>query len=139
MSPSRWAREANVAPGLHPAGALRYGAATMSSPTTTPAWKKLLNHARSIGSVHLRELFAKDASRAERMVLEHGGLHIDVSKHRATDETLALLVQLAEERGLGSAIARMFGGERINSTEDRAVLHVALRNRSERPVLESGH
>jgi glucose-6-phosphate isomerase len=69
------------------------------------------------------------------MVLRHEDVRVDLSKHRAKDETLALLIALAEERGVPEAIARMFAGEKINVTEGRAVLHVALRNRSSRPIV----
>jgi len=93
----------------------------------TPAWAALEEHAAAIRDVHLRDLFAADPARGERMTIEAAGLYLDYSKHRATDETLALLVQLAGERGLASRIDAMFSGERINETEGRAVLHVALR------------
>jgi glucose-6-phosphate isomerase len=92
-----------------------------------PAWAALEEHAAAIRGAHLRELFAADPARGERMVAEAAGLYIDYSKHRATDETLALLLGLAEARGLPSRIEAMFSGEKINATEDRAVLHVALR------------
>jgi len=77
--------------------------------------------------VHLRDLFAGDPSRGERLTATGAGLYLDYSKHRVTDETLRLLVQLAEERGLRARIEAMFRGEKINVTEQRAVLHVALR------------
>jgi glucose-6-phosphate isomerase len=93
----------------------------------TPAWAALEEHAAAMRDVHLRDLFAADPARGERMTVEAAGLYLDYSKHRATDETLALLVRLAGERGLASRIDAMFSGERINETEGRAVLHVALR------------
>ena len=93
----------------------------------TPAWAALEEHAAAIRDMHLRDLFAADPARGERMTAEAAGLYLDYSKHRATDETLALLVRLAEERGLGGRIDAMFSGERINETEGRSVLHVALR------------
>jgi len=93
----------------------------------TPAWAALEEHAADIRETHLRELFAADPARGERMTVEAAGLYLDYSKHRATDETIALLLRLAEERGLASRIDAMFSGERINETEGRAVLHVALR------------
>jgi glucose-6-phosphate isomerase len=111
---------------------------TMDSLTTMPEWQALARHRDVIGGVHLRELFARDPDRAVRMVHRHEDLRIDLAKHRATDETLALLVALAEARGLPAAIARMFAGEAINTTERRAVLHVALRNRSSRPIETGG-
>jgi glucose-6-phosphate isomerase len=93
----------------------------------TPAWAALEEHAAAIRGVHLRDLFAADPARGERMVAEAAGLYLDYSKHRATDETLALLLGLAEARGLPSRIEAMFSGEKINATEGRAVLHIALR------------
>ena len=93
----------------------------------TPAWAALEEHAADIRETHLRDLFAADPARGERMTVEAAGLYLDYSKHRATDETIALLLRLAEERGLASRIDAMFSGERINETEGRAVLHVALR------------
>ncbi|HEY8429224.1 MAG TPA: hypothetical protein VIL20_12645, partial [Sandaracinaceae bacterium] len=110
----------------------------MSSPASTAAWKALSAHYESIRDVHLRELFARDPARAERMVLRLDDLYVDYSKNRVTDETLALLVRLAEERELPRWIERMFAGEAINVTEGRAVLHVALRNRSDRPIVTGG-
>ena len=112
---------------------------TPKPPNKTRAWGLLEEHARSIESLHLRDLFASDPARAERMVLRHEDLRADLSKHRATDHTFRLLTALAEERGLSGAIERMFKGEKINVTEGRAVLHVALRNRSGRPVVVDGH
>ena len=93
----------------------------------TPAWAALEEHAAAIRGAHLRDLFAADPARGERMVAEAAGLYLDYSKHRATGETLALLLGLAEARGLPSRIEAMFSGEKINATEGRAVLHVALR------------
>lgn len=95
--------------------------------TTSTTWRQLEEHAKALGAVHLRDLFAADPGRGERMVIDELGLYFDYSKHRATDETMRLLVQLAEERGLRKRIEAMFRGEKINLTEQRAVLHVALR------------
>jgi glucose-6-phosphate isomerase len=92
-----------------------------------PAWKALEKHYRSIEREHLRDLFAADPDRGTRLVLEAEGIYLDYSKNRATDTTFELLVRLAEECGLGPRIEAMFAGEHINVTEDRAVLHVALR------------
>ena len=92
-----------------------------------PAWKALVAHRDRIQDRHLRELFAADPGRGERLTLEAAGVFLDYSKHRVTDETLRLLVQLADESGLRERIDAMFRGDRINVTEDRAVLHVALR------------
>jgi glucose-6-phosphate isomerase len=93
----------------------------------SPAWQALEAHHRQLHEVHLRALFADDPQRGERLNIEAAGLYLDYSKNRLTDETLRLLVQLADERGLRGRIDAMWGGERINTTEDRAVLHVALR------------
>jgi glucose-6-phosphate isomerase len=91
------------------------------------AYRALESHHRDVAGVHLRDLFAADPSRGTRLTAEAAGLFLDYSKHRVTDETLALLVALAEESGLRERIEAMFAGEHINVTEDRAVLHVALR------------
>ena len=92
-----------------------------------PAWKALEDHQQKIRSVHLRTLFAQDPARGERLTAEAAGVFLDYSKNRITDETLALLVRLAEESGLRDRIDRMFRGDKINASEKRAVLHVALR------------
>ena len=95
--------------------------------TKRKAWKALQAHYRNVRGTHLRTLFADDATRGERLAAEAVGLFMDYSKNRVTDETLELLVQLAEESGLRPRIDAMFRGEQINVTEKRAVLHVALR------------
>jgi len=92
-----------------------------------PAWKDLASHHQKIHDVHLRTLFGDDPKRGERMTAESAGIFLDYSKQRVTDETLTLLVQLAEQSGLRRRIDAMFRGEKINVTEKRAVLHVALR------------
>jgi glucose-6-phosphate isomerase len=107
-------------------------AASPTSQDTAPltqrkAWKALAAHHESVGEVHLRTLFADDPSRGERMTAEAAGLFLDYSKNRITGETLKLLIALAEESGLRSRIDAMFRGDKINVTENRAVLHVALR------------
>jgi glucose-6-phosphate isomerase len=105
----------------------------MSTTTSIPplrerrAWSALQKHYEEIRGRHLRELFAEDAERGERLVAEGAGLFLDYSKNRITDETLKLLVALAEESGLEDRTAAMFAGEHINVSENRAVLHVALR------------
>jgi glucose-6-phosphate isomerase len=91
------------------------------------AWKALQSHYKKVRELHLRNLFADDPERGERMTAEAVGLFLDYSKNRITDETLKLLIELAEESGLQSRIGAMFRGEKINTTENRAVLHVALR------------
>jgi len=98
-----------------------------NSLTDRPAWKALQAHYNQIHSRHLRTLFAEDPKRGERLVVEAAGLYFDYSKHRVTDETLRLLLALAEEVGLRGRIDSMFRGDQINVTEKRAVLHVALR------------
>ena len=95
--------------------------------TALPAWQQLETHATSVRTAHLRDLFAVDPARGERMVIDDLGLYFDYAKHRVTDETLHLLVDLAEACGLRERIDAMFRGEKINVTENRAVLHVALR------------
>src|SRR5499425_2070636 len=91
------------------------------------AWQALERHHAEIAGRHLRELFAEDPGRGERLTAEAAGLYLDYSKNRVTDETLRLLLQLAEESGLEQRRDAMFAGERINVSEDRSVLHVALR------------
>ena len=98
-----------------------------------PAWKALEAHHQKVRELHLRKLFADDPQRGERMTPEAVGIFLDYSKNRITDETLKLLLQLAEESGLRARIDAMFRGEKINITEDRAVLHVALRARKGQP------
>src|SRR5664280_2974310 len=95
--------------------------------TKLPAWQALEAHYPKIQELHLRKLFADDPKRGERLTAEAVGIYFDYSKHRVTDETLRLLLQLAEESGLRARIEAMFRGEKINVTEKRAVLHVALR------------
>ncbi|MCB0250907.1 MAG: glucose-6-phosphate isomerase [Anaerolineae bacterium] len=95
--------------------------------TTLPAWQALQTHYDSIRDTHLRDLFADDPERGRLMVVEAAGLYFDYSKHRVTRETINLLLALAEARGLQDHIDAMFRGDKINITEDRAVLHVALR------------
>ena len=95
--------------------------------TGLPAWQNLAEHYRTHKDVHLRTLFAEDESRGERFAVEDAGLYLDYSKNRITDETLSLLLELARATGLRERIDAMFGGDRINVTEERPVLHVALR------------
>jgi len=110
----------------------------MSPVNTSPQWQALERHALATRSAHLRDLFAADPARFEKFSRCELNLLFDFSRQRVTAETLELLVQLAKERGLAGRIAAMFSGEKINETEHRAVLHTALRNRSERPVLLDG-
>ncbi|MFL6678473.1 MAG: glucose-6-phosphate isomerase [Burkholderiaceae bacterium] len=100
----------------------------MSRPVTQRGpWKALQDHCGKVARKHLRELFAEDDARGTRLTLEAAGLYLDYSKNRITDKTMRLLVELARDCGLEKKIAAMFAGERINATEQRAVLHVALR------------
>ncbi len=92
-----------------------------------PAWKALERHYGEVRGAHLRDLFAEDPARGERLAAEGAGIYLDYSKNRVTDETLRLLLQLATESGLRERTEAMFRGDRINATEDRSVLHVALR------------
>jgi glucose-6-phosphate isomerase len=103
-----------------------------------PTWKKLAAHHAKIGGSHLRELFAEDPRRGQRLATDAVGLYFDYSKNRVTDETLRLLVQLADDCDLRGRIDAMFGGERINVTENRAVLHVALRAPREASIVVDG-
>ena len=96
-------------------------------PRERPAWKALEAHYEKVRDVHLRNLFEDDPRRGERLTAEAAGIFLDYSKNRVTDETLDLLLQLADESGLRARIDAMFAGEKINVTENRAVLHVALR------------
>ncbi len=95
--------------------------------TGRPAWKALQDHYQEIRNAHLRTLFSEDPRRGERFAVEAAGLYLDYSKHRITDETMRLLLRLAEEAGLRERIDAMFAGDKINVTEQRAVLHMALR------------
>src|ERR1700744_265150 len=96
-------------------------------PNETAAWRALATHYQQIKDVGLRQLFADDPGRGERLTVEGAGLYLDYSKNRITDETVRLLLQLAQERGVTGRRDAMFSGEKINITEQRAVLHVALR------------
>ena len=106
--------------------------------TQRPAWKALAVHHKQIKNLHLRKLFADDPKRGERLAVEATGLYLDYSKNRITDQTLKLLLQLARESGLRAKIDAMFSGEKINITENRAVLHVALRAPIDAEILVDG-
>ena len=103
-----------------------------------PSWQALEAHYMKVRELHLRKLFADDPDRGERMKAEAIGIYFDYSKHRITDETLKLLLQLAEESGLRSRIDAMFRGEKINVTEKRAVLHIALRTPKGQSIIVDG-
>lgn len=111
----------------------------MATLTHYPVWQKLCQHQQTIASTHMRDLFAADKNRFDKYSLTFGDLLFDYSKHRINDETLPLLMQLAREAKIENWRDRMFAGEKINITENRAVLHTALRNRSNTPVMVDGH
>src|SRR6202045_3334618 len=106
--------------------------------TKLSAWKALTAHCKAVSKLHLRQLFADDPKRGQRMAVEAAGLYLDYSKNRVTDETLKLLLQLAAESGLRERIDAMFSGEKINITEKRAVLHVALRAPKDESIFVDG-
>ncbi|MBF0248872.1 MAG: glucose-6-phosphate isomerase [Alphaproteobacteria bacterium] len=111
---------------------------SVSDITTSPEWKQLQNHYASSRHLRMRDMFAEDPKRFQRFSIEDCGLFLDYSKNRVTDETMALLMNLARARDVEGWRARMFNGEKINTTEDRAVLHVALRNRANTPIEVDG-
>jgi len=110
----------------------------MSGVETLPAWQALIQHQREIAGLHMRDLFAADPQRFEKFSLRLGDILFDYSKNRITEQTLSLLLELARQADLAAYIAAMFRGEKINLTEGRAVLHVALRNRSNEPIYVDG-
>ncbi len=110
----------------------------MSTLTTSPAWKALQDHYDKTHNLQMRDLFAQDPNRFIRFSLRLGDILLDYSKNRITNETMPLLRNLAVQADLKGWINKMFTGEKINVTEDRAVLHIALRNRSNRPILVEG-
>jgi len=114
-------------------------ATTTRALTGRPAWKNLEVHVQKTSKLHLRQLFATDPERGTRLTAEAAGLYLDYSKNRVTDETIKLLLQLAEECGLRSRIDAMFRGDKINTTENRAVLHVALRAPRGTSLVVDGH
>src|SRR5215813_10688711 len=111
---------------------------TIQPLTERQAWKALAAHQQKVRELHLRQLFADDPTRGERLTAEAVGLYLDYSKNRVTDETLTLLLQLAEESGLRTRVDAMFNGEKINITEKRAVLHVALRAPKDESIIVDG-
>src|SRR5580658_6695661 len=116
----------------------RYTLQSMSALTQSNAWKSLSAHYQKINSVHMRELFAQDPKRFEKFSLRFNDILLDFSKNRITDETLRLLLDLARHAKVEEWRDKMFRGEKINITENRAVLHIALRNRSNRPIVVDG-
>src|SRR5688572_17620314 len=111
---------------------------SMSALTESKVWKALAAHRRDMQGVHIRSLFEKDAKRFDAFHLTFEDILLDYSKHRITADTMRLLFDLARQADIPGWAKKMFAGERINITEDRAVLHVALRNRSNRPILVDG-
>ncbi len=111
---------------------------SMTNPTKTSAWQALSQHYQEISPQHMRDMFAEDAQRAEKLSLKLDDFLLDYSKQRISSKTLELLLQLARETDVENWRERMFSGEKINFTENRAVLHTALRNRSNKPVLVDG-
>lgn len=109
-----------------------------SALTTSPAWKALADHYEGIKDIHLRQLFADDPKRGQKLTVEGVGLYLDYSKNRISSETLPLLIALAQSQGLPDRIEAMFNGEKINLTEGRAVLHTALRAPRDASVLVDG-
>ncbi|MGP0016190.1 glucose-6-phosphate isomerase [Pseudomonas sp.] len=117
---------------------MRESNAVSSSLTQCPAWKALEVHYQAVHTLHLRQLFDDDPSRGERFSTQACGLYLDYSKNRITDDTLRLLLQLAQARGLRERIEAMFTGEKINVTEQRAVLHIALRAPKDERIVVDG-
>jgi glucose-6-phosphate isomerase len=107
--------------------------------TERKAWKALGDHYKNVEKLHLRNLFADDPKRGERLTLEAVGIFLDYSKNRITDETIKLLLELAEESSVEARIDAMFQGEKINITEKRAVLHIALRAPKSSSIVVDGH
>src|SRR5882762_11618789 len=107
--------------------------------TERPAWKDLESHFQKVRELHLRQLFAADPERGKGMTAEGAGIYLDYSKNRLTDQTIKLLLQLSEQSGLRPRIDAMFRGDKINSTESRAVLHVALRAPRGTSIVVDGH
>src|SRR5471030_2062248 len=112
---------------------------TVAALRKRPAWTALEAHYQKVKGLALRQLFAEDPKRGERLTAEAAGLYLDYSKNRVTDETLKLLLQLAEQSNLRGRIDAMFSGEKINVSEKRAVLHVALRAPRTASISVDGH
>jgi glucose-6-phosphate isomerase len=108
------------------------------NPTKTESWRKLREHYRKIKNVHMKDLFLQDPNRFERFSIQFNDILVDYSKNRITGETIILFLELAEEINLRDAIEKMFTGDKINETENRAVLHIALRNKKNTPIYVDG-
>src|SRR5690606_39138386 len=111
---------------------------SMTNPTNFPIWQTLAEHQKEVFPLHMRDLFDQEPDRFQKYSIQIDDLLFDYSKNRITDKTLALLFQLARDMNLEEMRERMFTGEKINFTEGRAVLHTALRNRSNTPVYVDG-
>lgn len=111
----------------------------MTKLTQSSAWNALVSHCDAVKSLHMRDLFTTDRQRFDTFSLQLDDILFDFSKNRITTETIALLTALAEQQNVAAMRDAMFAGEKINTTEDRAVLHIALRNRSNRPIIVDGH
>lgn len=107
-------------------------------PSTTNAWKKLSEHCNRMKTIHMRDLFKEDPDRFSTFSIQFEDMLVDFSKNIMSEETLGLLLELAGETDINDAIEKMFSGDKINETENRAVLHTALRNRSNTPVIVDG-
>src|SRR5256714_9860320 len=110
----------------------------MSAVTQTLTWKALEEHFTSVSKLAMRDLFAQDPNRFTKFSARFQDILLDFSKNRITDETFQLLLNLAKQADVAGWAAKMFAGEKINTTENRSVLHVALRNRSNRPIIVDG-
>ena len=110
-----------------------------SNPTQIKSWPKLSEHFREIKSLRMKDLFSEDPDRFERFHARFNDILVDYSKNRITEKTLKLLLELARETGVQEAVADMFGGDILNETENRPVLHIALRNRTNSPIMVDGH
>ncbi|MGB9715692.1 MAG: glucose-6-phosphate isomerase [Thermodesulfovibrionales bacterium] len=108
------------------------------NPTKTESWHKLKEHYRKIRNIHMKDLFIQDPERFEKFSIQFNDILVDYSKNRITEETISLFLQLAKETNLRDAIEKMFSGDKINETENRAVLHVALRNKKNIPIYVDG-
>ena len=108
------------------------------NPTQTKSWRKLSDHYDRMEPIYLKDLFTADPDRFDKFTFKLDDILVDCSKNRITSETLTLLIELADEAGVKGAIASMFKGEKINATENRAVLHIALRNRANAPIIVDG-
>jgi len=108
------------------------------NPSQTESWRKLSDHYKKIKPLHMKNLFAQDPDRFKKFSIRFKDILVDCSKNRIVEETMSLLMGLADEAGVKEAIASMFNGEKINATENRAVMHIALRNRTNTPIIVDG-